>query len=184
MRDRLGRLPLRVRLVAGFVAAMLVLLSAAGGFVYWRVEYALDRGLDVELDRATATISPLVDPAGRVTSPSAADATGTAWQVLDAEGRVLDAGGAAPADPLVPAGDLAQVGTGTLITEVGDLLPAADRPYRLHITALGSGPSAGSACPWWSRWSRLLEASYASATTGRTRSTVTRPRSSAGTMGP
>ena len=46
MRDRAGGLPLRVRLVAGFVVAMLVLLSAAGAFVYWRVEYALDRGLD------------------------------------------------------------------------------------------------------------------------------------------
>ena len=35
---RLSRWPLRLRLVAGFAAAMLVLLTAAGAFVYWRVE--------------------------------------------------------------------------------------------------------------------------------------------------
>ncbi|MFL6150745.1 MAG: hypothetical protein ACJ72B_00030, partial [Ornithinibacter sp.] len=58
----MSRLPLRVRLVAGFVVAMLVLLTAAGAFVYWRVEYALDRGLDTELDQATAVITPLVGP--------------------------------------------------------------------------------------------------------------------------
>ena len=49
---------LRVRLVAGFSVAMLVLLVAAGAFVYWRVEYALDRGLDTELEQATAVIAP------------------------------------------------------------------------------------------------------------------------------
>ena len=47
--ERVRHPPLRVRLVAGFAAAMLVLLTAAGAFVYWRVEYALDRGLDGEL---------------------------------------------------------------------------------------------------------------------------------------
>lgn len=144
MRERLGRLPLRVRLVAGFVAAMLVLLSAAGAFVYWRVEYALDRGLDVELDRATASIGALVGPGGRVTSPRVADATGTAWQVLDAEGQVLDAGGAAPTDPMVAPADLGQVGSGTLTTEIGDLLPVADRPYRLHVTTLEPGRGGDS----------------------------------------
>jgi hypothetical protein len=90
VRGQLARLPLRTRLVAGFVVAMLVLLVAAGAFVYWRVEYALDRGLDDELAQASATIEPLIGPTGRVTNAEAADATGAVWQVLGADGAVLE----------------------------------------------------------------------------------------------
>lgn len=136
----LANLPLRTRLVAGFVVAMLVLLAVAGGFVYWRVEYALDRGLDTELARATTTISPLVGEDGRVATPGSADATGTTWQVLDAQAHVLDSGGGAPSAPMVGPAVLADVGGGPLVTELGDLLPVADRPYRLHVTALTEPP--------------------------------------------
>jgi signal transduction histidine kinase len=122
--------------MAGFVVAMLVLLTAAGAFVYWRVEYALDRGLDTELDQAAAIITPLVDVSGRVSSPEAAAATGAGWQVLDRTGRIVDSGGPAPADPLVGAADLAQVGSGRLTDDIGTLLPAADKPYRVQVTAV------------------------------------------------
>src|SRR4249919_1565155 len=101
MNRRVSRLSLRIRLVAGFSAAMLVLLIGAGAFVYWRVEYALDRGLDSELKQATSVIVPLVGVDGTVSSPEAADATGVAWQVLDAGGDVLDSGGPAPSRPLL-----------------------------------------------------------------------------------
>ncbi len=76
MNRRVSRLSLRVRLVAGFSVAMLVLLIGAGAFVYWRVEYALDRGLDSELKQATSVIVPLIGADGTVSSPEAADATG------------------------------------------------------------------------------------------------------------
>ncbi|MBB6625769.1 HAMP domain-containing histidine kinase [Nocardioides sp. KIGAM211] len=118
---------------------MLVLLSAAGAFVYWRVEYALDRGLDTELTQAGAVVAPLVAPSGRVTSTAAADATGTGWQVLDARGRVLDSGGTAPDTPLVPASDLAGVGPGGVTEDMGALLPVAAKPYRVRITPLAGG---------------------------------------------
>ncbi|GAW51872.1 MULTISPECIES: sensor histidine kinase [unclassified Nocardioides] len=137
----MSRLPLRVRLVAGFVVAMLVLLGAAGAFVYWRVEYALDRGLDTELDQATAVITPLVDASGRVASPAAADATGAGWQVLGSNGQLLDSGGTAPTTSLVPAADLDEVGSGPITKDIGRLLPVADQPYRVQITALDpTGP--------------------------------------------
>ncbi|MFC5177395.1 sensor histidine kinase [Nocardioides taihuensis] len=142
MKDRLARLPLRTRLVAGFVVAMLVLLVAAGAFVYWRVEYALDRGLDDELASASATIEPLVGPTGRVTNPEAADATGAVWQVLGPDGTVLDAGGAAGETPLVPASALDRVDGGSRTLELGTLLPVTSRPYRLQVTALEDGPAA------------------------------------------
>jgi signal transduction histidine kinase len=134
-----------VRLVAGFAAAMLVLLTAAGAFVYWRVEYALDRGLDGELRAATAVIAPAVGPDGRVTSGRTADATGTGWQVLAADGDVLDAGGPAPTTPLVDADRLREVdAAGAARTlDVGSFLPVADQPYRVRVSPLtGPGPAA------------------------------------------
>ena len=137
--QRTRRLPLRVRLVAGFSVAMLVLLIAAGAFVYWRVEYALDRGLDTELAQATEVITPLVRADGTVSSPAAADATGTGWQVLGADGEVLDSGGPAPARTLVSGSQLSAVTSAPSTIDVGSMLPAADEPYRLRISPLGTG---------------------------------------------
>jgi two-component system, OmpR family, sensor kinase len=136
MRRRLARLPLRTRLVAGFVAVMLVLLTAAGAFVYWRVQYALDRGLDGELSNATVTLAPLVGNDGTMTSPQSADATGAGWQVLAPDGTVLDSGGPAPDRPLVSASDLQRVGTHPHTFDIGDLLPASEQPYRVRVSAL------------------------------------------------
>ncbi|MEO5662107.1 MAG: HAMP domain-containing sensor histidine kinase [Nocardioides sp.] len=129
------RLPLRVRLVAGFLAAMLVVLTAAGAFVYWRVEYALDRGLDTELSQATTTINPLVAADGTITSPAAASATGAGWQVLDGTGAVLSSGGPAPATPMVAARSLPPPG-GSRTIEIGSLLPRADTVFRVRVTSL------------------------------------------------
>jgi signal transduction histidine kinase len=138
-----SRLSLRVRLVAGFSVVMLVLLTGAGAFVYWRVQYALDRDLDDELGSATRVIVPLAGPDGRVTSPSSADATGTGWQLLDHGGRVLDSGGPAPGTSLVKESRLDAVGdSGSRTFDVGSFLPVSDQPYRVRVTALSAGGRA------------------------------------------
>jgi signal transduction histidine kinase len=113
---------------------MLVLLVAAGGFVYWRVEYALDRGLDTELEQGISVITPLVGRDGTVHATQAADATGLAWQVLGGDGTVLASGGPAPARAMIGAGRL-RAGT----YDLGSLLPVADAPYRVRVTALDDG---------------------------------------------
>lgn len=133
---RVSGLPLRVRLVAGFSLAMLIVLLAAGGFVYWRVQYDLDRGLDTELRQATQTIAPLVHASGKVTNRDAADATGAAWQVLDAHDTVVSFGGAAGVTPMVNAAKLAEVGSNARTLNVGDFLPASRAPYRLRVSRL------------------------------------------------
>jgi signal transduction histidine kinase len=143
---RLRTLPLRVRLVAGFAVVMLVLLVAAGAFVYWRVEYALDRDLDTELAAATKVIAPLVGRDGRVTSPTSADATGSGWQVIDHDGEVLDAGGPAPTGSLVAASRLAGLAPGDDRTfDVGSFLLIADEPYRVRVSALPGAAPGGAA---------------------------------------
>ncbi len=140
LRSRLSRLPLRVRLIAGFSAASLVVLIAAGVFVYWRVEYALDRGLDTELSQASQTLRPLVQPDGQVSSRSAADATGVAWQVLDTDGTILDHGGPAGATALLSSRQLERVTTTPRTFDVGDFLPVSAEPYRLQVVQLSESP--------------------------------------------
>lgn len=135
----LKRLPLRVRLVAGFSVAMLVVLIAAGAFVYWRVEYALDRGLDTELTQATTTLSRLVRADGTVRNRDAAEATGVAWQVLDPSATVRAHGGPAGTAAMVSSHRLARVGRGGLTVNVGGFLPASPEPYRVRITKVLSG---------------------------------------------
>ncbi|MBO0842410.1 MAG: two-component sensor histidine kinase, partial [Nocardioides sp.] len=136
LRGRVSRLPLRIRLVAGFSVAMLVVLVCAGGFVYWRVEYALDRGLDTDLTQATVTIRPLIRDDGTVADHSRAEATGAAWQVLSAEGVVLDHGGPSAETGMVGRRQLGEVGSAPRTFDVGDLLPISRNPYRLRITRL------------------------------------------------
>ena len=135
--DPWGGWPLRLRLVAGFAAAMLVLLTAAGAFVYWRVEYALDRGLDTELARAARTIAPLVAGDGTVDSATA-DATGAVWQVVDRSGNVRDRGASAPAAPIAPARAVADA-QDVRTVDVGSFLPVSDAPYRVRVTPLAGG---------------------------------------------
>lgn len=130
------RLPLRARLVAGFLAAMTVLLVVAGAVIYWRVHYALDRALDTDLTRATSTIGPLVDDRGQVTSPSTAAATGALWQVLDRDGSVLDSGLGAPRDALVAPSRLGGAGDSTSTTDIGDLLSVSPAPYRVSVSGI------------------------------------------------
>jgi len=139
-RAWLSRLPLRIRLVAGFSVAMFVVLLAAGTFAYWRVEYALDRGLDTELSQATAALEPLFGPDGAVSNRSAAEATGVAWQVLDSSGNVLDNGGPAGTTELVSPRQLARVGSTPRTFNVGDFLPISRAPYRLLVTRTSTSP--------------------------------------------
>ncbi|GGO86281.1 two-component sensor histidine kinase [Nocardioides phosphati] len=133
------RLPLHVRLVAGFAAAMAVLLCLAGGFVYERVAYALDRGLATDLHKAVATITPLVGPQGTVSAPARATATGTDWQVIR-DGRVVAHGGAASDAPIVAPSRLPQTGSRTL--DVGSIFLLDDsRPVRVRAVRLSAdGP--------------------------------------------
>ncbi|MDQ1635149.1 MAG: hypothetical protein QOJ32_1958 [Frankiaceae bacterium] len=90
---KLARVPLRVRLVLGFAGAMLTVLVAAGAFVFWRVQYALDARLAddltaeaVDLQRAASVTA---DPAAAL---AAVGSRGRDAQLLDRDGAVLTAG--------------------------------------------------------------------------------------------
>ena len=132
----MSRFSLTVRLVAGFSAAMLVVLAATGAFVYWRVEFALDRALDRRLDNAAAVLAPLVRPDDLLADPQAAAAAGVSYQVIDAQGQLV---GAPPGHSLLVTADQARAAArGGDYLDRGALLPISDKPLRLKAVFVGS----------------------------------------------
>jgi signal transduction histidine kinase len=141
---RLSRLPLRGRLVAGFVGAMLVVLVAAGAFVFWRVQYALDHRLDQDLASQTSDLRQ----AARHAAPAAAVASlrdqGRDAQLLSADGAVLASGPGVPAGHrlLTPA-QARRALRGEVQTGRGYLFSPRGRHLRiLAAPVAGPGPAA------------------------------------------
>jgi two-component system, OmpR family, sensor kinase len=131
---RISRIPLRRRLVAGFTATMLVLLTAAGAFVYWRVQFALDRSLNGSLDDAAAELSPLVTASGRLPADSATLARVDAFQILAPNRTVLGHDARLGEEPVLGTALLRRALTSPVRANTGDFLPAARRPLRLYAT--------------------------------------------------
>lgn len=127
-RRLVGDRPIVTRLVLAVAGAMTVVLLVAGGFVFWRVQYALDRQLDQDLDAYQQVVQRAVST-GAV-PPS--DTPGQSYQVYDRRGRVT-AGNAST--QLVDRRSIAQAAAGTEYRgDVGNLLPPADHPYMVVAT--------------------------------------------------
>jgi signal transduction histidine kinase len=124
-----GDRPIVTRLVLAVAGAMSVVLLLAGGFVFWRVQFALDRQLDQDLEAYQEVVQRAV--AAGVTPPT--DTPGQSYQVYDATGRVLD-GNSARARLVDDATVAAALGGEDTRTDVGRFLPPAARPYRV-VTA-------------------------------------------------
>ncbi len=140
LRTRVSRLPLRVRLVAGFSATMLLVLTAAGAFVYWRVQFALDRQLDGDLATDTSLLTPLVEPDGRLV-PDVSQVVGSElYQVLDRQGHLLSASPTLTTRPLISPATTRKAMTEPVRKDIGALLPTTRDPLRVYATPLpGSG---------------------------------------------
>lgn len=145
LRDRARRLPLRVRLVAGFSATMLVVLTAAGAFVYWRVSYALDRQLNSDLADVSRVLAPLVTPSGQLRPGAQRVVADQLFQVLDRDGEVLSSSPALGEDPLLSATAARAALTEPVRRDVGALLPIANHPLRAYAVALPGGSSQQAA---------------------------------------
>ena len=142
--QRLSRLSLHVRLVAGFAAAMLVVLAAAGSFVYWRVQFALDRELNGELVDTSTRLVRQVTSSGQLRD-RAALLRGERYQVLDANGNVLSRSPSAPTAPLLDPKSVRSALHGPIDRDIGELLPANSQALRVYAAPLdpkGGGPAA------------------------------------------
>lgn len=132
--------PIRVRLVAGFVLTMLVVLTAAGGFVYWRVRVALDTSLNSQLQTQAADLRRAVaaHPGDPTAALAALPAGSQLDQLLRPDGTVAAAAPAVPGRSLLRPGDLAEARTGTVQADLGQLLTGGDR--RLRVLAFPAPP--------------------------------------------
>ncbi len=142
LRRAVRRLPLRLRLVAGFAAAMTVVLTGSGAFVYWRVDYALDRRLDTDLAAGAADLQALLTPAGTLPAQAATDSSLSDFQVLGPNGEVVSRGPGLGTTPLLDGTALAQARQGATTVDVGSLLPISPRPLRLLAQPLQPGSTS------------------------------------------
>jgi two-component system OmpR family sensor kinase len=133
------RLPLRARLVAGFVVVMLVVLTAAASFVFWRVQVALDHRLDDDLDAQVQELRDAVeahpgDPAAALQSLPRGSALD---QVVDRRtGRALAASPAVAGRLLFTGHDLTRAARGPVQRDLGNLLLDEDRRLRVRTVPL------------------------------------------------
>jgi two-component system OmpR family sensor kinase len=139
------RLPLRVRLIAGFAAAMLVVLAGAGTFVYLRVQYALDRRLDADLRAQSSAVTAELN-AGSLGPGNPAVVSGGLYQILDSTGTILEASPGLATRSLLSPGQVAAASRAPVTTDQGSLLPISTDPLRVLASPLGS-PAAATGRP-------------------------------------
>ncbi len=139
----MSRLPLRVRLVGGFALAMLLLLSAAGALVFWRVEVALDRTLSGELTSQVATVQDsLREHPGRAEGAVADLPAGILAQLVTSDGTVLASTPVAVGRTLLaPAAAATAVRTATTL-DPGNYLRGGRGRVRARTVPLPDGQSA------------------------------------------
>ena len=137
-RRLLSHRPIVTRLVVAVAPTMAVVLLATGAFVFWRVEFALNRQLDQDLKAYQEVVEKAV--ADGNTPPS--DTPGQSYQVYDTHGRVI---GGNARGRIVDRETVAQAAAGTEQRETS----ATSSPP--PATPTGSSPRGSS--PQVDRWS-------------------------------
>jgi signal transduction histidine kinase len=118
--------PIVTRLVLAVSGTMAVVLLAAGGFVFWRVQFALDRQVDQDLE----AYQEVVERAVTTGDPPPADTPGQSYQVYDVRGGIV---GGNAVRRLADRATVARAAGGVEHHEdVGRLIPPAAHPYRVE----------------------------------------------------
>jgi len=138
-----GRLSLRVRLVAGFAAAMLVVLAGAGTFVYLQVRGALDHELNAELALTGSRLATDINRTGQSTGRSKLF-SGERYQVFDSAGNVLTQSPFRSTRPLLSPAEVQAALGGPIWDDNGEVLLPDSEATRVYGVALkpGTGSSA------------------------------------------
>jgi len=104
----MSRLPIRLRITLAFAAAMAVVLTALGLFIYLRYADHLNESFDQGLRSREAELGALAatSGAGLQTSGARIDKQESFAQVLDANGRIVDTVPQLAGDPLLTGADL------------------------------------------------------------------------------
>jgi two-component system OmpR family sensor kinase len=128
--------------VAGFAGAMLVVLVAAGAFVWWRVEYALDHRLDQDLASQTSDLQQAARRAAPAQALASLRDQGRLGQLVTADGTILASGaGLAGNGGLLTPAQARQAAQHQLKTGRGYLFSPRRRHLRiLAVPVGGDGP--------------------------------------------
>jgi two-component system, OmpR family, sensor kinase len=128
----MSRLPLRTRLALVFAAAIALVLSGSGWFVYERVASDLSNALDQQLRGRAQDLSPLVRHGGslRTTSGPLVERGESFAELLSPGRRVLDATDSIGRRPLLTASEFARARHGPVFVNRSSA-PGLDEPARL-----------------------------------------------------
>jgi len=130
----MSRIPIRIRLTLAFVLALGVVLAALGWVVYSRFEESLNDNTDRALRSRATDISALINRSG----PRIPGARGDRFveseesfsQILDTQGRIVDATSRASSAPLLDADEIERAQEGSLTLTRDDAVEEGD-PARL-----------------------------------------------------
>jgi heavy metal sensor kinase len=138
-------IPIRIRVAAAFALAMAVVLAATGWFLYARLDSHLSTALDRELRLRAADLSALVQDSRSLKSFSTAGGGrfvehGEAFaQLLDSNGRVIDATRPLGQTPLIRGAELRRALREPVIADRSSI-PGLDEASRLlaaHVDRAG-----------------------------------------------
>lgn len=121
------RIRLRVRLVSSFVLVMLLVLAAAGGVVYWRVQIALDNTLNGQLNGERATLIRAWSTTHQAQAAMTALPVDTLGAITDPTGRLLAATPRAAGRLSIPANRIREAAVRPLRFTPGSLLDGKQR---------------------------------------------------------
>ena len=134
----MSRLPIKLRVSLAFAGAMAVVLVATGLFVRFRLEAELDRSIDKGLRSQAHHVSVLVAQTGsglgRQRASRLVEQDERLAQVLDAQGRVVDASFESGGQPALTPAEVARARQGTLLVDQRPLLGTDEEPARLLAT--------------------------------------------------
>ena len=134
MSRLMSRLPIRLRVAAAFALAMALVLAGMSAVVYARLDADLERALDEELRLRAADLGALA--AGRggslatAVNPEFVEQGESFAQLLDGDGRVVDASPTLASHPLLGRGELDAAARGERFVDRPSV-PGLDEPARL-----------------------------------------------------
>ena len=129
----MSRLPIRLRLTLAFALALAAMLAATGAFLYVRLASSLDETLDEGLEARAADLAVV---AGGDPDLGATGGDESVAQVLDADGRIVDATPQVAGRPLLDAGERARVLRGEALSVEREGVPGLDGSTRLLAVPL------------------------------------------------
>ena len=133
----MSRLPIRLRLTAAFALAMVLVLGAAGLFVYLRLADDLDDSLRTGLEARARAVAA----AGSAAAGAAEEGEEGFAQLLSADGRVLDSAGGVRGAALSGA-ELSAAGSGVVVVDrrlagIDGTARVLGRPAGTGVVAVG-----------------------------------------------